>query len=162
ERIADAEARTLAVLPAAERAGSDVERTVLYALAWARGLRGRQLDEVCERWTAASPAPGHLADSPERIAGQRHVWRGEIDKAEATGFRWDWLESLRARGIAALLAHEPARAAETHATVWEHTTGEGVDDPGVFPVAPDLVEALVELGALDQATAVSSRLRTLS
>src|SRR5262249_47775467 len=38
ERIGEAEARTLAVLPAAARAGPDEERLVLYALAWARGL----------------------------------------------------------------------------------------------------------------------------
>jgi DNA-binding NarL/FixJ family response regulator len=43
--------------------------------------------------------------------------------------------------------------------VWEHTRREGVDEPGVFPVAPDLIEALVELGELDEARAVVERLR---
>ena len=251
ERIAEAEARTLAVLPAAARAGPDEERTVLYALAWARGLRGRELDNVCERWRAASAAPGHLADSPERVAGQRHVWRGEIEparevferllalsdergeldsfiwarlhlcelalrvgdwptaerlldewdetaerdlypeqyyrrcrallaagrglpeeamrwsgeavaEAETMGFQWDWLEGLRARGTTALLAQDPAAGAESLRAVWEHIKREGVDEPGVFPVAPDLVEALVEVGELEEAVAVTSRLRTLA
>ncbi len=60
--------------------------------------------------------------------------------------QWEWLEALRARGIAALLAHDPARAVESLSTVWEHTLREGVDDPGAFPVAPELVEALREIG----------------
>jgi DNA-binding NarL/FixJ family response regulator len=46
--------------------------------------------------------------------------------------------------------------------VWEHTEREDVEEPGLFPVAPDLVEALVELCALEEALAVTSRLRTLS
>lgn len=82
ERIADAEASALAVLPAAGRAGAEVERAVLFALAWARGLRGHALDDICERWNAASATPGYLAESPDRVAGQRHVWRGEIGKAK--------------------------------------------------------------------------------
>jgi DNA-binding CsgD family transcriptional regulator len=251
ERIADAEARTLEVLPAAKRAEPEVERDVLFAIAWARGLRGQPLDDICERWASASAAPGHIAESPERVAGQRSVWRGEIeeakalfdrllavseergelasyvwarlhlcelalrigdwptaerlldewaetserelfvepyyqrcrallaagrglpeeamewaaetiDRARAIDHQWDWLEGLRAHGIAALLRHQPLRAAESLNTVWEHTTREGVDEPGAFPVAPDLVETLVELNELDKARAVTSRLRTLS
>ena len=44
------------------------------------------------------------------------------------------------------------RPAESLREVWEHTMREGVDEPGVFPVAPELVEALVELGELDEAS----------
>ncbi|HET6869700.1 MAG TPA: LuxR C-terminal-related transcriptional regulator [Solirubrobacteraceae bacterium] len=251
ERIAEAEARTLAVLPAAIDAGPEVERDVLFALAWARALRGQPLDDICQRWASAAAAPGHLAESPERVAGQRSVWRGEINEAramfdrllvlsdergelasyvwarlhlcelalrvgdwqtaerlldewaetserelfvepyyqrcrallaagrglpddtmrwsaeaiaqaQAIDHQWDWLESLRARGMAALLTREPQRAADSLKTVWEHTCREGVDEPGVFPVAPDLVEALVELHELDNANAVTARLDTLS
>ena len=72
------------------------------------------------------------------------------------------LESLRALGIAALLAHEPAKAAERLRAVWDHTLREGVDEPGAFPVAPELVEALAELGELDEAQAVTDRLRELA
>ncbi len=39
---------------------------------------------------------------------------------------------------------------------------KGVDDPGVFPVAPDLVEALVENEELDEARDVTGRLRELA
>jgi DNA-binding NarL/FixJ family response regulator len=97
-------------------------------------------------------------DPPE--AGR---WATEaIARAETTGNRWDWLESMRARGVAALLAHEVPTAAEALRAVWEHTQREGVDEPGVFPVAPDLVEALVELDELDEARAVARRLDELS
>jgi DNA-binding CsgD family transcriptional regulator len=61
-----------------------------------------------------------------------------------------------------VLAHEPARAAEILREVWDHTQREGIDDPGVIPVAPDLVEALLAVGELDEARAVVERLRELS
>ena len=74
-------------------------------------------------------------------------WADEaIARAEQTGCRWDELETLRARGTAHLLAQSPDRAAETLRSVWEHTSREGVNDPGAFPVAPELVEALVDAG----------------
>jgi DNA-binding CsgD family transcriptional regulator len=39
---------------------------------------------------------------------------------------------------------------------------EGVDEPGAFPVAPDLVEALIEERKLEEAQAVTERLKALS
>ena len=51
---------------------------------------------------------------------------------------------------------------ESLRTVWEHTQREGVEEPGAFPVAPELVEALVELGGADEARAVTERLRELA
>ena len=53
-------------------------------------------------------------------------------------------------------------AAGRLAPVWEHTEREGVDDPGVFPVAPELAEALIEVGRLDEAHAVIRRLDVLA
>jgi DNA-binding CsgD family transcriptional regulator len=249
-RIGEAEAQALEVLPAA-RADPEVERMVLYALAWARSLRGLPIDDVCTRYEEVSPTASHGADSPERIAAQRLVWRGELDEARRTftrllaiadergeagsyafqrlhvcevalragawdqashlldewgesaerefllqpmyercrallaagrgvpeeaqrwaaeaiaraeeiGTQWDWLEGLRARGLAALLVREPARAAEALRQVWAYTMQEGVDEPGVFPAAPELVEALVELGELAEARSVAARLRALA
>ncbi len=92
-------------------------------------LQGRP-DEV-ERWATEAAAP-------------------------ASGDTWDKLEVLRARGIAALFAHEPERAAGALGEVWEHTLREGVADPGAFPVAGDLVEALVWLGRIAEADAVTA------
>jgi DNA-binding CsgD family transcriptional regulator len=251
ERIREAEAWAADVLPVAQHAGPEVERLVLYVLSWTRALRGRPIDEVCERFRASSDAAFYIATSPERVAGQRLAWRGDVGgaraaltrllstadergesssyalqrlhlcelelrvgawdevsrlldewaepgegalldwpmyercralvaagrglpdeaqrwaataiaSAEATGIRWDALEAMRARGMAFVLAGEPGDAAEELRAVWEHTEREGVDDPGVFPVAPDLVEALVALGEPDEASAVGSRLAALA
>src|SRR5262249_51098209 len=70
-------------------------------------------------------------------------------------------EALRASGLAALLEREPEWAISSLDAVWEHTLREGVDDPGAFPVAGDLVEALVEL-RLEAANAVIGRLGALA
>jgi DNA-binding CsgD family transcriptional regulator len=99
--------------------------------------------------------------------------RGEPDDADRLALdaitaterfmvRWDWLESHRARGLAALHRGDPEAARDAFDTVWAHTTREGIDDPGAFPVAPDLVEALVAVGELDEARQVTDRLRGLA
>lgn len=85
-----------------------------------------------------------------------------LTDAEPRGYRWQTLEALRARGLAALLAHEPERAAESLGAVWAHMNKEGVDDPGVFPVAADLGEALATLERWDEAAEVVRRLRRLA
>jgi DNA-binding CsgD family transcriptional regulator len=91
--------------------------------------------------------------------GEAELWaRKAITLAEETGSRWDGLEARRALGISALLAHDPERASATLREVWAHTEREGVEEPGVFPVAPELVEALVETGELDEASTVASHL----
>lgn len=251
ERIPEAEAWALEALPAAREAGPGVERLVLHGLAWARSLGGRPIDDVNERFHAASDDAFHLMNSLDRVEGLRLTWRGETEKArslltgllaladergelwsylvvrlhvcelelragdweaasrllqewgessdrgllfapsyercrallavgrglpdeverwvvpalagsEATGARWQLLETLRARGTAALLAHEPERAVESLLAVFQHTEREGIEDPGAFPVAPDLVEALVELGRLGEALAVTQRVAELS
>jgi DNA-binding CsgD family transcriptional regulator len=247
-RMAEAESWALQALEEARRAEAD-ERTALYALAWARSMRGQPIDDVCERFAALSDADYPVTQFPDRVRAQRHFWRGEVDparailarllpvadqrgepysyallrlhlcqleqrsgnwtaatqvldewaadrevlawpmyersrallaagrglpdeaerwatqtlaRAEATGTHWDRLEALRARGGAALLAHDPARAAASLGAVWEHARREGVDELGVFPVAPDLVEALLEVGKTDEATAVVARLEERS
>ena len=251
ERIAETETWALEALPATPGAEPRLERHALFGLAWTRSLQGRPIDDLCERFRAASPAPSYIAGSPERVAGQRLVWRGELEearaaltrllaaadergepssyalqrlhvcelelragrwdaaerlldeweesadrellhwpmyercralhaagrglvdearrwgeeakaRAEATGVRWDQLEALRALGTAELLAREPERAAEHLRAVWTHTEREGIRDPGAFPVAPELVEALVELGDLGEALAVTHRIEELA
>jgi DNA-binding CsgD family transcriptional regulator len=250
-RLPEAEALALEALRLAPAAGPEEQRAALHALAWARSLRGRAIDDLCERFRAASDAAHPLIESTDRVAGQRLAWRGEaararavlsglvalageraeavshawlqlnlcelelrvggweaasellaewaespeaelpvwpqyerchallaagvglaaeaerwggqaIARAQLTGIHWDLLEATRACGIAALLGRDPGRAAESLRGVWEHTQREGVDEPGAFPVAPDLVEALTELGELDEARKVTERLRALA
>lgn len=249
ENIRAAEERALEAVETGRAAGPDVERGALYALSWARSLRGRAIGDLCERFRELPGAAPYLVVSPDRAAGQRLVWRGHvveargtlthllsiadergepisyalqrlhlcelelrtggwdeatrlldewardgellvwpcydrcrallaagrgladeahhwaaqaIERAQRTGVQWDILEALRARGIAALLAHDLPLAEESLGAVWEHTEREGIDEPGAFPVAPDLVEALAALGELDEAQAVTERLRALS
>ena len=248
-RINDAEAWASEALGAADQ--REVERLALYALAWTHALTGRPVDELCARSAVEADTSAYLASCPERVAGQRHIWRGELDRArhalgrllvladergeeasyvlvnlhiselelrsgefaaassrlddwaessereltfrpqyqrcrallaagrgdvagterwandaisraERTGSRWDELEARRARGMVGLRTGEPQRAVEDLRAVWEHTQREGVLEPGVFPVAPDLVEALVEVDAIAEARAVTIRLAQLA
>ena len=71
-------------------------------------------------------------------------------------------EARRAAGLAALFSHEHEQAVGELLPLWRHAEREGLDDPGVFPVAPDLVESLVGLGDVDAARAVVERLERLS
>jgi DNA-binding NarL/FixJ family response regulator len=248
ERIADAEAWAEEAVACARDGEPGLERLALESLSWARSLRGRPVDDLCERFLTVSDAAFHLAVTPERVAAQRLMWRGEIaparallermllladergeqvsfallrfhlceleiragafgaasllldewaesvddelllwpmyercrallaagagsaveaerwseaavEKADATGVRWDRLEAVRAAGIAALLTNEPGRAVDDLRAVYDHTRDEGVEEPGAFPAVPDLVEALIELGDVDEASAVTARLR---
>jgi DNA-binding CsgD family transcriptional regulator len=249
EGIGDAEKRALEAVETGRDAGPEVERIALNALAWARSLRGRPIEDLCERFRDVSDAVPYLAVSPDRIAAQRLVWRGDVVQARAiltrllsvsdersepvsyalqrlhlcelelragawdeatrlldewsrdgellmawscydrcrallaagrglpdetqrlaaealalaqrTGLYWDVLDALRARGIGALLTRDLKLAEESLGRIWEHVQREGVE-PGVFPVAPDLVEALTELGKWGEAQAVTDRLRRLS
>jgi DNA-binding CsgD family transcriptional regulator len=114
-----------------------------------------------------------VAPAYERCRALLAAGRGDVDEvegwvpdviagSEATGVRWDLLETMRARGLAALLRRDPSQAVESLQPVWEHTQREGVHDPGVFPVVPELVEGLVELGRIEEARAVTERLDDLA
>jgi len=147
------------------------------------GLHQCELELRAGDWTAASRILDEWRDSPDAdlvaepfaercrallAAGRGHPdeaerWIGHaLAGAEATGVVWDRLEALRARGLAALLRGDPARARESLAPVWEHQCREGVDEPGAFPVAPDLVEALVCLEDERGARDVTGRLQDLA
>jgi len=251
-RIAEAEQMAGQAVAAASPAGPDAERRALVALAWARILRGRGIEDLAARSAAVPPGTASLYESSvDRPAGVRLAFRGELAAArevfggllaaaeqrgearsglvmlgqlcevelragdtaaaaraleefdqwaalepEAAGFRtrlqaalaglrgdpgqaaalaaeaaaiserdgheWNRLEALRAAGLAALLAREPERAVTHLAAVWEHTVREGVEDPGAFPVAGDLAEALAEIGRPGEADEVTGRLARLA
>ena len=128
---------------------------------------------LLDEWAESTEAELLVASSYERSRALLAAGRGHPDEVErrvatvladakATGARWHLLQALRASGVAALLAHEPGHAVESLRVVWEHLEREGVDDPGAVPVAPDLVEALVESHEVEAARAVTNRLRRLS
>ena len=82
ERIEMTAAWAEEALALARRVGEDVERQVLYALAWARSLGGRPVDDLCERFRELTEDSAfYMAPSPERVAAQRLVWRGCIGEA---------------------------------------------------------------------------------
>ena len=131
------------------------------------GRAAEQLDDIDHSGEGPSLSP-----ALERCRALLEIGRGDlglgaswaamaIAEGEAHN-TWDLLEALRAKGTGAILAHDPIGAAECLRRVWAHTRDEGVDDPGTFPVAPELVEALVELGELDEAREVIERLSTLA
>ncbi|WP_028062275.1 AAA family ATPase [Solirubrobacter soli] len=156
-----------------------VERGEEVSYAWLR-LNLTELELRAGEWDAAARLLDEWADTDDGqllitptykrcralLAAGRgdpegaRVW-GEpaLAESEARDYRWQVLESSRALGAAALLAGDLEGAAERLRTVWAYCEREGVDDPGAFPVAPDLVEALVELGELDEARALTRRLK---
>ena len=129
----------------------------------------RLLDEWAESGATEGMEPTHarccaLLASLRGLPNEMERWAAAVPQS-VDGYlwdRWDELEVVRARGIAALFAHEPERAGDALGRVWEHTLREGVADPGAFPVAADLVEALVWLGRTAEADAVTGRLRELA
>ena len=80
-----AEAETLAEdgLRAVEDGDPEIARSLLYAVACARALRGRPVDDVVESFDSLSTAATYLVASPQRIQGQRLAWRGEVAAARA-------------------------------------------------------------------------------
>jgi DNA-binding CsgD family transcriptional regulator len=133
-----------------------------------RPAASRRLDQIDWLLDAPSIAPNYracleplfaaLSGDPreaERLAAQL-IEEGTVRPG------WQLNHVLRARGLAAILAGEPQQSVDSLRPIWQHMVREGIDDPGVFPMAPDLVEALVELGELDEARAVADRLGRLS
>jgi AAA ATPase domain len=76
ESLREAEAWSLRALHDAASAGPEAERLALRALGWSRCLRGRPIDELCERFRAASTAASSVIDSPEVWPGS--VWSGAV------------------------------------------------------------------------------------
>ena len=245
ERVDQAEVWALEALSAAQLVGGEVEERARTAVAWARVMRGRPIDDL----RSSDPISDHgLSVSGgliDRALGARFMFRGEVETARAllqqllalddergdlqsrrlTQFlrfdlelragnvpvaaqlldevpqglplmdkvrarlqamlaaavgapndtrRWaaeilgarsgevqgvDRLEAMRALGMAALFERDVTRAVESLRAVWEHALREHVDDPGVYPVAADLVEALVQSGDAASASDVTELLR---
>jgi len=104
-----------------------------------------------------------LLDAGRGAAEEARRWaRQTIELAQPAGTKWDELEARRALGIAALFESAPDQALAELGPVWEHCESERVLDRGAFPVAPELVEALVELERFEIAEAVSARLGKLA
>jgi DNA-binding CsgD family transcriptional regulator len=122
---------------------------------------GASADNLLLNWPMYERCHALLAAVRGDPDGARQWARTTLDRVDATGVRWDWLEAQRALGMAALLGKDARGAVELLGVVWDHTEREGAADPGAFPVAPDLVEALVTVDDLDRARQVATRLAEL-
>ncbi len=112
--------------------------------------------------TVAHPTPRPTSTLSRRALTPRATPRSRKVGCQAAGSVWDELEARRARGIKSLVEAAPDQALVDLWAVWEHCEREGVLNPGVFPVGPDLVEALVELAPFEDADAVTAGLRELA
>ncbi|HEV2372383.1 MAG TPA: AAA family ATPase [Streptosporangiaceae bacterium] len=128
----------------------------------------RLLDEIGQ-WESLEPMPllsARLHAMAAAVAGfpaEAAKWATVVLRdTNMVDDSWNWLEVTRALGIAAIFDRDPQRAAEQLRVVWEHTQREKVGDPGAFPVAGDLVEALVLCGDIDAGRVVTGRLSLLA
>jgi DNA-binding NarL/FixJ family response regulator len=164
-------------LALAEERGETMSSAVLYLNLCELALRagdGREAGRLLGQWAESGALEG-VEPAHARCQAFRAALTGRLDEmerwasvaAEPTALgdpwdKWDELELLRAYGLAALLGQDPGRAAEALGEVQEHCEREGVTEPGAFPVAADLVEALVWLDRVDEARAVTRWLGDLA
>jgi ATP/maltotriose-dependent transcriptional regulator MalT len=139
----------------------------------ARAGRWDAVQALLDEWAVEQEEPIGNSASYVRISAQIAAGRGRIAEAKrlateaislaiTAGTHWHRLEGLRALGIAESLEGDYAAAAGHLGQVWEHTRVHGVDDPGVFPVAPDLVEARAAAGDIDGASRVTEAIEAFA
>ena len=89
--------------------------------------------------------------------GAAERWVAEtLAGAERSGVRWDALEAARASGVAALVEGDPGRAVAELTAVAAHLERAGCREPGAFPIAAELGEALAETGERAAAEALAA------
>jgi len=84
------------------------------------------------------------------------------EHAERFGDVWNRLEADHALAVTALQSGEPEAAETRLRAVFDHVVTAGLLEPGTFPVAPDLVEALALQGRHDEAREVIAWLEQIS
>jgi DNA-binding CsgD family transcriptional regulator len=84
------------------------------------------------------------------------------EHADRFGDVWNRLEADHVLAVAALQSGEPEAAETLLRGVYDHVVAAGVMEPGTFPVAPDLVEALALQGRYDEAHEVTDWLEQIS
>jgi DNA-binding CsgD family transcriptional regulator len=160
----------------AEGRGEEESRFILRLQLCELALRAGEWDEAASllaEWEQELIEPIGRGAAIWRCKALLAAGRGDPEAAEEFSQRafeelkrrnlgWHRLETLRAVGLAALLRDEPERAAEHLTEIWEHLLREAVGEPGAFPVAPDLVEALVACGRIDEAGDVAAALTQIA
>ena len=126
-------------------------------------------DELLREWADDPDTALVLGPALERLRALVAAGRGDPGAAERwvaearagadrSGVNWDRLEAARAAGVAALLDGEPSRAADELRAAAVHLERAGCREPGAFPIAADLGEALAESGDRAAAEALADAL----
>lgn len=88
-----------------------------------------------------------LLEAAAGEAAQARAWADlAATRAAEFGHVWLGLDARRARAVAALVQGDLEEAEAEFSAVWRHAVTHGVRDPGIFPVAGDLVECRALLG----------------
>jgi DNA-binding NarL/FixJ family response regulator len=74
-----------------------------------------------------------------------------VAASEEVGIPWHGLESRRALGVALMMTGDAGAACRAFLSLQERIRTAGARNPGAFPVAPDLIQALTLTGSTDQA-----------
>jgi DNA-binding CsgD family transcriptional regulator len=134
-------------------------------LEWRAGnwpLAQHYADEAIDIWGSTGPAGpmvvGYvralLAASFGRVDEARSVASHVIGLAATQKDKVAPLRNRWVLGLLELSRGDPARAWQSLEGVPEQLEQAGIQNPGMYPVLPDAVEALVGIGRLDQAEAV--------
>lgn len=158
--------RTLlaAELEQAARAGAHLRHHDLQRLLVETALRAGDADEagtLLDQWLASGETDLLESPEPDAFRARLAALRGDPDAAlpaaraaiaagERIGKRWAVLDAQVTCGLAAVLADDGTAVARL-GEVWERCRRAGVVDPGVFPVAMDLLHALIAANDLDAA-----------
>jgi DNA-binding NarL/FixJ family response regulator len=147
-----------------EEFGQVVFLVHLFELDLRIGDAHRLARRVTELTDALAPFPDVAPAMIGRARAALAAARGDVDasltaldhvRSIAHGSAgWHALEARRLVGVAALNDGDAERAVEQFSAVWEHLERAGIREPGAFPVAPDLIEALVAVGRVDDAARV--------
>ena len=124
-------------------------------------------------WASSVEAEALESPDDERLRALMAALRGDVAEverwapeafagADRVGDNWSRLEAYRALALAAAVNGDHEEVVQKCQYVWDWVQREGVLEPGAFPVAGELVEALVGLSRLAEARVVTQRLRELS
>lgn len=147
-QIADARARLTRMIEIADETGYEVSAAAVRERLTALDLRAG----LCTGGGALAAALRGEPDEADSLA------REAAERAGQTGARAEVLEAWRAQGIGALAAGDPARAVGHLSRVWDHMRTEHIEQPGYFPVAADLTEALIAVDRTADADEVTAQL----
>ena len=102
--VARADERATEAVALSKHGSTDDQRLALNTLTWTQALRGRPVDHLVDRFYGLSSERSYMARHPERVAGQRLVWRGEVERARPmlTAFRDEAEEWAEAYALARL------------------------------------------------------------